>query len=65
MIGFVHLGRTETHNVLLSCNANFKELLEKHEVKDVEVELVEEFKEVGKLEGSLHSAMHIMRCLQR
>ena len=65
MVGFLHLGKTETNYVLLSCNPQLQSLLEDHGVKDVEVELVEYFKEVGKLEGSLHSALHVMRCLQR
>lgn len=65
MIGFLHLGHSEGTYVLISCNPHFRQLLDKHEVKNVDIELVEEFKEVGKLEGSLHSALHVIRCLKR
>jgi hypothetical protein len=61
----LHLGKTETNYVILSCNPHLKDVLAKHNIKDVEIELVEEFKEVGKLEGSLHSALHVIRCLHR
>ena len=37
MIGFLHLGKTETNYVLLSCNPHLQELLQKNEIKDVEV----------------------------
>jgi hypothetical protein len=65
MINFLHLGWCEDKYILVSCNKDLKDVLDRHGVKDVEVEVVEEFKEVGKLEGSLHGAIAAFRCLER
>lgn len=65
MINFLHLGKCEDQYVVVSCNKDLKGLLDANGVKDVEVEVVEEFKEVGKLEGSLHGAIATFRCLER
>lgn len=65
MVNFIHLGKVDDKYVVVSCNKGLQALLDANGVKDIIVEVVEEFKEVGKLEGSLQSAVITLRCLER
>jgi hypothetical protein len=65
MVNFIHLGKCDDKYVVVSCNKELQGVLESNGVKDVIVEVVEEFREVGKLEGSLQSAVIAFRCLER